>query len=169
MPLTQLSITGQVSWKQELPIDHFQPRSQGRDSKSFSANGVSLDTFNEIFTAVFELPGGTGVEIDLQEFENLLGGTVAFTRVLSMLVQVSGEGCAVEITPGDTAPLDWFFRGSSDPRITLGDGESFLFNGNPAGDGYPVTPAARTLKFVNVSGGTVTSPATVTVVIPGGA
>ena len=122
MPLTQLSITGQISWAQSLPIPNFQPRNQGRDSKSFNANGVDLDKYNEIYAAVFELSDGMGVEIDLQAFPNLLAEPISFERVLAMEVLVQGEGCEVQVSPGDTNPLDWFFRGSSDPRITLGDG-----------------------------------------------
>src|SRR4051794_18011206 len=108
MPLTQLTINGQISWAQQLEFEDFQPRKQGRDSKSFNSTGVDLTYWNQILTAVFPVPPNSYVPIDLRDWINLLAEEVAFDRVLSMLVQV--EGADVEVMPGASHPLLWFFR-----------------------------------------------------------
>lgn len=75
--------------------------------------------YNQAYVGKHTLAPTTGtVDIDLRSFTNLAGEAVVMSGVIELWLSVTGTGASVELTPGASNGLVWFWTGT-DPKITV--------------------------------------------------
>lgn len=165
MPLDSASLSANCKFSFVVPGSDWANLTQGNNQITFGGT-IDPTVWNQAYAAVLPIAGGANTTIDLKNFTNLAGETVALTKVLAAVVKnvptvAASANCPLKITPGTSNGLVWF-AGSTD-GLVLKASESFELCGNSAGTGVTVDTTHKTIRFAN----TGTDAATVTVVILG--
>lgn len=113
--------------------------------------------FTEGFAEFVAVPAGATVDFDFFDFVNLIYEESGLSRIWTLLIlpEVDENGtvggtadASIEIKPGATNPLTWFFRGT-DPRISLPVNGVFLYSLGADADGQSVDATHRNIRITN--------------------
>lgn len=164
MPITQLTMNNQLSWQLQATKTGFTNLVQGTDNISSNLAGLAVPgTFNQLFAAQYSLAASGGTQtFDLRSFTNLVDESVTLGHALTIFVTVTGTNANVNLVPGASNGLVWFF-GTGTDSINIPTGSSFMFSGPAAGPGEVVDATHKTMTLTNNGSGA----ATVKVVILG--
>lgn len=159
MALTSVGLQASLRWKQfRAGSTGYGDLTQGDDSKGFNLNGVSTTTFNQLYTASFTLAAAASTTVDLQNVVTLVYETIAFTKVLSLMVLPVGSECT--LSPGAADPLTWFLTGTT-PAVVIPAGGLFMFSLPSTSTGQTVDATHKTLKLLNSGATSLTVSITV--------
>lgn len=163
MPLSALQLSNTVSLTLQKTVAGWPAIVQGPDKVTWNYQALDLTVYTQAYVGILTIPAGTNQTIDLTSFTNLAGETVALTKVLAMVVTVSGPTGVLKITPGTSNGLAAWFFGATD-GIVMADGDQLSFARDPAKTPVTVDATHKTIKFANTGAASIT----VTVVIIGG-
>lgn len=149
MPLTRVALQNTYNWSMNNATSTgFASATQG-DQITANLNNLSTTTFNQQFSEQYTLTasGGTAT-FDLTSFTNLVGESVTLGHVLTLVVQVVSGNGPVNLAPGASNGLQWFFGGSTQ-SINLTNGDSLWFSNPSTATGTAVTSGAKTMTVTN--------------------
>jgi len=154
MALTSSVITGKIQWSQIKTNPGFAPTKQGPD---YIASSIAppINTINEIYAENRVLAASASHTYDLTTMINFFGEAISFTKARALHLAV--QGGQIELSPGVSDPLTWFFGGTS-PSITLPDG-SFITVGG--GSNATVSGTAKNLTITNTGATSATYQITI--------
>lgn len=124
MGLSLLDLDVNLTWSFSRDNGVFRATKQGKDSRSWSLDGLDLTTYDQAIVETVTL-GGTDVEleIDLTSEVNLVNEAFALTVVQTILILAAPndpdlENCGVRFGPGSLTPFRWTF-GSDTDSVTI--------------------------------------------------
>jgi hypothetical protein len=162
MPLTSLSLTLNQSFALQVTNPApFQPTRYGTDSIGFNWNTVSLSTVNEQYGNTFTLAASGTQTIALNALTNVVGESLSFTAIYSVIMVATGTASGIKIGP---AGSNGFPICGGTNTFTFVPGDCFTLLKNPTGSGLAVTGSTFNLLLTNLDS---VNTATVQIVIVG--
>ena len=160
MSLTYLSSLNYLNWQQQQANPGFTATVQGPDTFQYSLTPVIEDTgLNTIFAKQDTLAPLVSTTFDLTNLTDLLNQPLTFTR--AYMFQIYTSATDLQITPGASNPLQWFFMDISD-GILVKANSNFMYNSL-----YPFTVDASN-KNITIFNTSATTSTTYTIAIVGG-
>ena len=154
MPLTQSQINVTATWKQIKTNSAFSDTVQGSDNTGLSTN-PSISTYNHVFLTDGTLAGSATTTLDLYSFTNKVGEAVTATKLLGLLVKVTGSGSVLKVEPGATNPITKWFGGTT-PSLSITPSSGTAVMALVDGTHTTLSTTARNLKLTNTGGSTAT-------------
>ncbi len=158
MPLTSIGISSSFTWQLSRTNTGFANATQGSDSLAFSANTLSVATWNELFAATYTiLTTGTQV-VDLRAFTDLVSTVVTTAdKVLAFQITVTGTATdALNVKPHTASnALVWPFGTTAD-SINVYGGGSVAYSMGVTSVGQTIDATHRNWLLTNNGAGTLT-------------
>ena len=154
MALTSSVITGKIQWSQIKNNAGFAPTKQGPD---YIASSIAppINTINEMFAENRALAASASHTYDLTTMVNFFGEAITFNKARALHLAV--QGGQIELSPGVSDPLTWFFGGTT-PSIILPDGSFITIGG---GSNAVVSGTAKNLTVTNTGATSATYQITI--------
>lgn len=163
MALSQIAISGNISWQLLRAVTGFVDVTQGPDALAFASNNLDVATWNELFAAQYTmLAAGTQV-VDLRTFTDLPGNAVTATKAMAIMILVTGATTGVlNVKPDATDGLVWPFENVGF-GVNIPGGGMILFSEGATSTGKTIN--ATNKEFLLTNTGAVTLTVTVAALV----
>ena len=150
MSLAQLTLKTGIIWQlSRVNAGGFQPTLQGIDSVQLTLSLGDFSGADDAYITELSLAASANQTIDFSSFTDLAGNTVTPTKVYAILVKPTGTGAVIQIAPGASNPLTWFFGGTTPTVSVPAGGAMLLMQTGPT----TIDGTHKTLKFTNTGSG----------------